>query len=74
MPQHAKSPAWGQDVVAIPGTKRVDRLQENLGALKVQLSAADLRAIDESVPTGAAAGPRYPEAMMKTVQLTSPVH
>jgi aryl-alcohol dehydrogenase-like predicted oxidoreductase len=61
--------AQGQDVVAIPGTKRFDRLQENLGALKVQLSAADVASIAEAVPTGAAAGPRYPEAMMKGVYI-----
>ena len=61
--------AQGQDVVAIPGTKRYDRLQENLGALKVQLTPADLASIDEAVPTGAAAGPRYPEAMMKGVHI-----
>jgi aryl-alcohol dehydrogenase-like predicted oxidoreductase len=59
--------AQGRDVVAIPGTKRLDRLQENLGALKVQLSPADVASIGEAVPAGAAAGPRYPEAMMKTV-------
>jgi len=46
---------------------RLDRLQENLGALKVQLSPADVTSIGETVPAGAAAGPRYPEAMMKTV-------
>jgi aryl-alcohol dehydrogenase-like predicted oxidoreductase len=61
--------AQGQDVVAIPGTKRFDRLQDNLGALKVQLSAADVASIAEAVPTGAAAGPRYPEAMMKGVYI-----
>jgi aryl-alcohol dehydrogenase-like predicted oxidoreductase len=61
--------AQGQDVVAIPGTKRFDRLQENLGAAKVQLSPADLAQINEAVPLGAAAGPRYPEGMMKTVYL-----
>jgi aryl-alcohol dehydrogenase-like predicted oxidoreductase len=56
-------------VVVIPGTKRLDRLQENLGALKVQLSAADLTALAEAVPVGAAAGPRYPEAMLKGVHI-----
>jgi len=61
--------AQGPEVVTIPGTKRIDRLQENLGALKVRLSAADLAAIADAVPADAAAGPRYPEAMMKTVHL-----
>src|SRR3989442_11020994 len=57
--------AWllapGRDVVAIPGTKRVDRLQENLGALKVRLSTEDRRRLGETAPIGAAAGGRYPE-------------
>jgi aryl-alcohol dehydrogenase-like predicted oxidoreductase len=61
--------AQGREVVAIPGTKRVDRLQENLGALQVQLAAADVARIAEAVPTGAAAGPRYPEAQLKTVYI-----
>ena len=61
--------AQGQDVVAIPGTKRVDRLHDNLGALKIQLTAAEVASIAEAVPADAAAGPRYPEAMMKGVYL-----
>jgi aryl-alcohol dehydrogenase-like predicted oxidoreductase len=61
--------AQGPDVVAIPGTKRIDRLRENLGALNVQLTAADVASIAEAVPADAAAGPRYPEAMMKGVYL-----
>jgi aryl-alcohol dehydrogenase-like predicted oxidoreductase len=61
--------AQGPDVVAIPGTKRLDRMQENLGALKVHLDPADLARIGEAVPLGAAAGPRYPETMMKSVSL-----
>jgi len=59
--------AQGRDVVAIPGTKRVDRLQENLGALKVRLSAEDVRRIGETAPVGAGAGGRYPEAQLKGV-------
>ena len=61
--------AQGQDVVAIPGTKRIDRLQENLGALKVQLSADDVERLSTAVPTGAAAGGRYSEAQLKTVYI-----
>jgi aryl-alcohol dehydrogenase-like predicted oxidoreductase len=61
--------AQGPHVVAIPGTKRIDRLRENLGALDVQLSPADVASIGEAVPTGAAAGPRYPEAAMKGVYI-----
>jgi aryl-alcohol dehydrogenase-like predicted oxidoreductase len=61
--------AQGPEVVAIPGTKRVNRLQENLGALNVKLSPADLASIGEAVPAGAAGGPRYPEAQMKGVHI-----
>ena len=44
----------------IPGTKRVTRLEENLGALQVKLSAADTSALDSAFPVGVAAGARYP--------------
>jgi aryl-alcohol dehydrogenase-like predicted oxidoreductase len=59
--------AQGRDVVPIPGTKRRKYLEDNLGALDVRLSAADLRRIDEVAPAGAAAGLRYPEFMMAFV-------
>jgi len=61
--------AQGPEVVAIPGTKRLDRLHENLGALNVKLSPADVASIGEAVPAGAAGGPRYPEAQMKGVHI-----
>jgi aryl-alcohol dehydrogenase-like predicted oxidoreductase len=61
--------AQGPDVVAIPGTKRFDRLQENLGALKFHLTADDVTRLADAVPSDAAAGPRYPEAMMKAVYI-----
>lgn len=61
--------AQGEDVVAIPGTRRLDRVQENIGALDVMLSAADVARIDAAVPKGAAAGTRYPAGGMKAVQL-----
>jgi aryl-alcohol dehydrogenase-like predicted oxidoreductase len=55
--------AWvlhqGDDVVPIPGTKRVPYLEENVAAVDVELSAADLARIDEAVPAGATAGDRY---------------
>ena len=60
--------AQGEDVVPIPGTKRLSYLGENLAALEVALSARDLRALDEAVPVGSAAGERYPAAMMATVR------
>ena len=59
--------AQGDDVVPIPGTKRVPYLEENIGALQVSLSKAELAQLDEIAPQGAAAGPRYPAAMMASV-------
>lgn len=59
--------ARGKDMVPIPGTKRRDRLEENVGALKVTLGKADLARIDEVLPPGAASGPRYPEEAMRAV-------
>jgi aryl-alcohol dehydrogenase-like predicted oxidoreductase len=61
--------ARGKDVVPIPGTKRLERLKENIGALAVSLSESELAQISEAVPVGAAAGLRYPEAQMKSVYL-----
>jgi aryl-alcohol dehydrogenase-like predicted oxidoreductase len=61
--------ARGRDILPIPGTKRLDRLEENLGAQRVRLDADDLRRIDEAVPPGAGAGTRYPEPQMKGVYL-----
>ena len=51
--------AQGDDVVPIPGTKRRTYLEENIGALDVELSAGDLAVLDEIVPVGAAVGDRY---------------
>jgi aryl-alcohol dehydrogenase-like predicted oxidoreductase len=59
--------AQGDDVVAIPGTKRASRLDENAAALGVELSDADVARISDAVPVGAAAGERYPEAQLKRV-------
>ncbi|CAN7243744.1 aldo/keto reductase [Arthrobacter sp. LjRoot14] len=52
--------AQGDHIVPIPGTKKRVRLQENLGALDVELSARDLSRLDELAPAGVAAGARYP--------------
>ena len=61
--------AQGDDIIPIPGTKRRPYLEENLGALGIRLTASDRARIDEAMPPGAAAGSRYPEPQMKTVQL-----
>ncbi|HXM67842.1 MAG TPA: aldo/keto reductase [Candidatus Acidoferrum sp.] len=59
--------AQDKNIVPIPGTKRRKYLEENVAALEVKLTAKDLQRIDEIFPTGAAAGLRYPEHMMSTV-------
>jgi aryl-alcohol dehydrogenase-like predicted oxidoreductase len=59
--------AQGDDIVPIPGTKRRKYLEENVGALGVQLSADDLARIDEVFPRDATSGARYPEHMMQLV-------
>lgn len=56
--------AQGEDIVPIPGTKRRKYLEEDVAALEVNLDPDDLRRVDEVAPKGAAAGTRYPEAMM----------
>jgi aryl-alcohol dehydrogenase-like predicted oxidoreductase len=59
--------AQGGDIVPIPGTKRRKYLDENVGALEIELTIDDLRRIDAVFPTGAASGMRYPEHMMNLV-------
>jgi aryl-alcohol dehydrogenase-like predicted oxidoreductase len=59
--------AQGEDMIPIPGTKRRKYLEENAGALDVELTAEDLLRIDEVAPHGAASGERYPEHMMTLV-------
>ena len=65
--------AWlltqGSDIVPIPGTKRRVYLDENIGALQVNLTPEELRIIDEIAPKGAASGNRYPEASMQNLNL-----
>jgi len=56
--------AQGDDLVPIPGTKRRKYLDENVGALEVELSAAELEDIADIFPLDAAAGLRYPEVSM----------
>jgi aryl-alcohol dehydrogenase-like predicted oxidoreductase len=59
--------AQGDDIVPIPGTKRIGFLDENLSAAHVSLTADELRAIDAVLPAGAAAGARYPAPSMAAV-------
>lgn len=61
--------AQGDDIVPIPGTKRTERLLENIGAVAVKLSDDDVAQISQAIPVGAVAGLRYPESQMKSVYL-----
>ena len=61
--------AQGQDIVPIPGTKRKERLEENVQAASMRLDARDVERIAGAIPSGAAAGTRYPEAQMKGVHI-----
>ena len=61
--------AQGPDVIPIPGTKHIARLEENLGAVKVSLTSADIDRISTAIPIGAAAGTRYPEGGMRGVYI-----
>ena len=56
--------AQGEDIVPIPGTKRRAYLEENVGALEVELTPQDLAQLDTIAPTGITVGTRYPAAMM----------
>ncbi len=59
--------AWvlsrGHDVIPIPGTKRRTCLEENVAAVDVSLTAADLTRIEKAVPANLVAGERYPPAL-----------
>lgn len=61
--------AMAPNTVTIPGTRKIHRLDENAGAAEVELTAAELAALDAAMPPGATAGLRYPEASMKTLNL-----
>jgi aryl-alcohol dehydrogenase-like predicted oxidoreductase len=65
--------AWvlsqGKDIIPIPGTTKLKHLEENIAALQIELSPSDHAAIREIMPTGAVSGTRYPEAMMKMINL-----
>ncbi len=59
--------AKGEDIIPIPGTKRQARLHENAGAVDIVLTAEELQQIEAVVPIDAAAGTRYPEALMHSL-------
>ena len=59
--------AQGDDIVPIPGTKRRQYLEENVGALDVRLTPEELTEIDSLIPPGAAAGSRYSEPGMRAI-------
>jgi aryl-alcohol dehydrogenase-like predicted oxidoreductase len=65
--------AWllhqGKDIVPIPGTKRRERLDENLAAAQITLTSSELKGISDAAPVGAGAGTRYPAETMKRVYL-----
>ncbi|MGH9102270.1 MAG: aldo/keto reductase [Acidimicrobiales bacterium] len=61
--------AQGDDVVPIPGSKTRGHLAQNVAALDVELSAADLERIEDVVPAGSGAGLRYPAEAMKGLEL-----
>ena len=65
--------AWvltrGEDVIPIPGTKRRSYLEDNAAAVNLTLTAEELRRLGEVAPRGAASGSRYPEEMMRAVNL-----
>jgi aryl-alcohol dehydrogenase-like predicted oxidoreductase len=63
--------AWllhrGDDIVPIPGTTKISRLEENAAAADIELSEADMAHLDDAAPLGAGAGERYAESGMRTV-------
>jgi aryl-alcohol dehydrogenase-like predicted oxidoreductase len=61
--------AQGKDVIPIPGTKRRERIDENLKALQIRLSPEEVKRISDAAPLGAGAGTRYPTETMKRVYL-----
>ncbi len=59
--------AKGNDIVPIPGTKRPERLAENVAAVEIELSDEDVAALDQAVPAGSAVGGRYRDAEMALI-------
>jgi aryl-alcohol dehydrogenase-like predicted oxidoreductase len=59
--------AQGEDIVPIPGTKKLIYLQENVKAVDVHLTSEEVRKISEALPAGITAGERYPVMQMERV-------
>jgi aryl-alcohol dehydrogenase-like predicted oxidoreductase len=60
--------AKGRDLVPIPGTKRRRNVEENIAAVDIALTPADVAALDEAFPIGTAAGARYPPDGMRLLE------
>jgi len=65
--------AWvlsrGDDIIPIPGTKKVKYLEENAGAVDIELSDDEIARLDAGFPPGVTAGTRYPEGALKLLQM-----
>jgi len=61
--------AQGDDIIPIPGTKRRTYLEQNAAAVDIRLTVKELKRIEKVAPHGAASGSRYPEEMMRSVNL-----
>ncbi len=59
--------AKGEDIIPIPGTKKISRLEENIGATEINLSTEEIAAIEKAVPPGSVTGARYPETTSSTL-------
>ena len=64
--------AQGEDVIPIPGTKKIKYLEENLGALEVKLEEGEVRDIRRAVENAEVHGERYPESFMQASYRDSP--
>ncbi len=59
--------AQGEDIITIPGTKRINYLEENIASESVKLTANDLQSIEAIMPAGIVSGNRYPEMFMNAL-------
>lgn len=59
--------AQGEDIITIPGTKRVTYLEENIASENVKLTSEDLKSIEAIMPAGIVSGNRYPETFMNSL-------